>query len=95
MQAAKRLAGDAPELNFRQCISHMPPPSVNKAAHSGFKTERKSHQNCKTEVSISDPTKGTYVLQFFFLKKSMNGALKPRDVTRYPKQGYQWSEKMD
>ena len=48
--------GVAPEVNLRECISHMPLQSVNKA----------------------EPTL----------------ALKPRgDITRSPKQGYQWSHK--
>ena len=48
--------GVAPEVNLRECILHMPPPSANKA----------------------EPTL----------------ALKPRgDVTRSPKQGYQWPHK--
>ena len=58
MQATKRLAGVAPEVNLRECISHMPLAmlSANKAVHS----------------------------------------LKPRgDVTKSPKQGYQWPHKKD
>ena len=48
--------GVAPEVNLRECISHMPPQSSNKA----------------------EPTL----------------ALKPRgDITRSPKQGYQWPQK--
>ena len=48
--------GVAPEVNLREHISRMPPPSANKA----------------------EPTL----------------ALKPRgDITRSPKQGYQWSHK--
>ena len=47
--------GVAPEVNLREHISHMPPQSSNKAAHS---------------------------------------VLKPRgDITRSPKQGYQWPQK--
>ena len=44
MLAAKRSAGVAPEVNLREHISHTPPPSVNKAAHSGFETQRRQHQ---------------------------------------------------
>ena len=29
--AAKRLAGIAPEVDLKECITHTPPPSVNKA----------------------------------------------------------------
>ena len=58
MLAAKKTAGVAPEVNLRECTSHTPLPSVNKA----------------------EPTV----------------ALKPRgDVTRSPKQGYQWPHKKD
>ena len=57
MLAAKRSAGVAPEMNLRECVTHMLLPSLNKAAPL---------------------------------------ALKPRgDVTRSPKQGYQWSHKKD
>ena len=35
MLAAKRSAGVAPEVNFRECVICTPPPNVNKAAHSG------------------------------------------------------------
>ena len=41
MLAAKRSAGVAPEVNLRVCITHMPPSSVKKAAHSGFKRSSK------------------------------------------------------
>ena len=61
----KRLAvaiytgrGVAPEVNLRECISHMPSQSSNKA----------------------EPT----------LALKLRG-----DVTRSPKQGYQWPQKMD
>ena len=50
-------AGVTPEVNLRQCVTHMPPWSTNKAAHSSFK-----------------PTE---------------------DITRSPKQGYQWPHKKD
>ena len=39
--------GVAPEVNLRECISHTPPQSLNKAAHSGFETQRKHHQKSK------------------------------------------------
>ena len=38
MLATKRSAGVTPEVNFRECVTHMPLPSVNNAAHSGFET---------------------------------------------------------
>ena len=34
--AAKRSAGVVSEVNLREHITHMPPPSVNKAAHSNL-----------------------------------------------------------
>ena len=36
MLAPKRSAGVAPEVNLRDHVRHIPPPSVNKAALSGF-----------------------------------------------------------
>ena len=50
--AAKRSAGVTPEVNLRQCVTHRPPPSVNKAAHSGFETQRRHYQKSKTGVSV-------------------------------------------
>ena len=43
MLAAKRLAGVTPEVNLRQPVTCMPLPSANKAAHSGFETQRRCH----------------------------------------------------
>ena len=40
--------GVTPEVNIRECISCMPPQSLNKAAHSGFETQRRHHQKSKT-----------------------------------------------
>ena len=57
MLAAKRSAGVTLELNLREHISCMPPPSPNKAAHSGFETQRRHHQKSKTGVSVA-PQKG-------------------------------------
>ena len=34
MAAAKRSAGVIPEVSLRKCVTCMPPPSANKAAHS-------------------------------------------------------------
>ena len=48
MLAAKRSAGVAPEVNLGVCVTHMPPSSANKAAHSGFETQRRHHQKSKT-----------------------------------------------
>ena len=58
MQAAKRSAGVAPEVNLRERVTCTPLPNANK-----------------TEPTL---------------------ALKPKgDVTRSPKQGYQWPHKKD
>ena len=40
--AAKRLAGVAPEVNLREQVTYVPPPDVNKAAHSGFEIDFQS-----------------------------------------------------
>ena len=68
MLAAKRSAGVTPEVNIRECVIHMPPPSMNKAAHSGFETQRRGHQKSKTGVSVA-PQKGLMSSNHFFLKK--------------------------
>ena len=57
MLAAKRSVGVAPEVNLREFVTHMPLPSVNKAAHSGFETQRRHHQKSKKGVSMA-PQKG-------------------------------------
>ena len=58
MLAVKRLAGVAPEVNLKECVTCTPLPSANMAAHSGFETQRWSPNR-----GISGPTKRTYVLQ--------------------------------
>ena len=45
--------GVSPEVNLRDRISHMPLQSLNKAAHSGFETQRRHHQKSKTGVSVA------------------------------------------
>ena len=62
MLAAKRSAGVTPEVNLREHVTCMPLPSANKAANSGFETQRRHHQKSKTAVSVAT--------QKFFLKKS-------------------------
>ena len=52
MLAAKRSAGVTPEMNLRKHIIHMPLPNMNKAAHSGFETQRRRYQKSKTGVSV-------------------------------------------
>ena len=67
MLAAKRSAGVASEVNLRECVICNPPPSTNKAAHSGFETQRRCHQKSKTGI-VSGPHKRTYVPQIFYKK---------------------------
>ena len=70
MLAAKRSAGVAPEVKLREHISRMPPPSANKASHSGFETQRRHHQKSKTGVSVA-PQKG--LMSSKNLEKKKNG----------------------
>ena len=49
----KRLAGVAPQGNFKECVTCMPPPSANEVAHSGFETQKRHHQKSKTGVSVA------------------------------------------
>ena len=53
MLAAKRSAGVAPEVNIRECVRHTPLPSMNRAAHSGFETQRRCHQKFKIGVLVA------------------------------------------
>ena len=55
--AAKRLAGVTPEVNHRKRVTCMSLPSANKAAHSGFETQRRD---------IIRSSKRSYVLQKIF-----------------------------
>ena len=68
MLATKKLAGVALEVNLQEHVPHTPPPSANKAAHSGFETQRRHHQKSKTE-GISGRTERTCVPPKKFLKK--------------------------
>ena len=70
MLAGKSSAGVTPEVNVREHVTHMPLPSSNKAAHSGFGTQR-HHQKSKTGVSVA-PQKGTHILQKFYKKKKLH-----------------------
>ena len=65
MLATKRLVAVAPEVNLREHVTYMPLPSTNKAAHSGFETQRRCHQQSKTGVFVA-PSK------HFFKKKLWN-----------------------
>ena len=51
--AIKRLAVVVPEVNLGKCTSHMHPPSVNKAAYSGFEVQRICHQKSIIGVSVA------------------------------------------
>ena len=50
MLAAKKSAGVPPEMNIREFVTYTPQSSANKAAHSGFETQRRCHQKSKTGV---------------------------------------------
>ena len=52
MLAFKRSAGVAPQVNLRECVTCMSLPSVNKAAHSDFGTQKRCNQKSKTGVSV-------------------------------------------
>ena len=65
MLAAKRSVGVTPEMNLRECVTHMPLASTNKAAHSGLENQRRSQQESKTGVSVA-PKKGLVSFKFYF-----------------------------
>ena len=44
MLATKRSAGVTPEVNLREHLTCTILPSANKAARSGFETQRRCHQ---------------------------------------------------
>ena len=67
--AIKRLVGVTPEVNLREHTSHMPPPSANKAAHSGFETRRRCHQKSETGHTVCPPC----VHQIFLKKERVLG----------------------
>ena len=68
MLATKRSAGVTPEVKLREHVTHMPPYSSNKAAHSGFETQRRHHQKSKTRVSVA-PQKGLMSSKNFLKKE--------------------------
>ena len=51
--AAKKSVGGTLEVNLRDHVTCMSPPSVNKAAHSGFETKGRRHQKSKRGVSVA------------------------------------------
>ena len=59
------LGCHTPKVNLRECVTHTPSPSTNKAAHSGFETPEVQNRG------ISGSTKRTCVLQIFYLKKKL------------------------
>ena len=69
MLATKRLAGVKAEVNLRETCT--PPSSANKAAHSGFETQRRHHQKSKTGVSVA-PQKGLMSSKIFLKKDLAN-----------------------
>ena len=71
MLAAKR-SGVTPEplaeVNLKEHVTCMPPPSINNAVHSGFETLRRHHQKSKAAVLEAPQEKETHVLQKFLKK---------------------------
>ena len=53
MLAAKRSAGITPEVNLKECVTHMHLTCKNKAAHCDFETQRRHHQKSKTRASVA------------------------------------------
>ena len=53
MLAANRSAGVTPEVNLREYVTRMPPPSANNVVHSGFESLTRHHQKSKTEVLVA------------------------------------------
>ena len=51
--AAKRSAGVTLEVKLRECVTCTPLPSMNKAVHSGFETQRRRHQNVRVVVAFT------------------------------------------
>ena len=51
MLTTKRSAVVILGVNLREHVIHAPPPSMNKAAHFGFETQRRHHKKSKTGIS--------------------------------------------
>ena len=62
MLVAKRSTGVTPEVNLRECVTQTPPLNMNKPAHSGFETQRKTSPEVQSR-GISGCTKRAHVLQ--------------------------------
>ena len=71
MLAIKKSIGVAPVVNLMEHTSCIPPPSGNKAAHSGFEMQRERHQKSKNR-SISDPIKGHVSTKNFKKKEKIS-----------------------
>ena len=68
MLAANRFTSVTPEVNLRECVMCIPPPSTNKVAHSGFEIQSRHVLPEVQNRGISDPTKTAYVLKKLFKK---------------------------
>ena len=66
-----KSAGVERELNVREFVTHVSLSSMNKAAHSGFPSQRRHHQKSKTRASMA-PQKKTYVLQKLKIKATLS-----------------------
>ena len=53
MLATKRSASVTPEVNLMEHVTHMPLPTANKAAHSGFENHRTHYHKSKTRISVT------------------------------------------
>ena len=67
--AAKKLAGVTSEVNLNEHVTCTPLSSMNKAAHSNFKTQRRNHHKSKTGVSVVPTKKDVYPPKTFKIKK--------------------------
>ena len=67
MWTAKRSAGISPDVNLGERVTCTPPLSANKAAHSGFETQRRHYQKSRTGVSMA-AQKGLMSSKIFFKK---------------------------
>ena len=68
MLPAKRSAVITREVSLREHVTCMPLASANKAAHSGFETQRRHHQKSKRRVSGA-PKKGLMSSKKFLKKE--------------------------
>ena len=69
MLATKRSAGVTPEMNFREHVTRTTLPRAIKAAHFGFKTQRRRQKKSKTGVSVATQ-KWLMSSKFLFKKKN-------------------------